>query len=86
MEALEKLRKASEETQLFLDTAYQEKRELVLQLTQERLAHQDTRKELFILRRNLDNSEAYKEVVKSYESQRDGLLKQLSESRAEQEE
>jgi len=86
MDALAKLKKTSEETQLFLDTAYQEKKELFLQLTQEKLAHQDTRKELFILQRNLDNSEAYKEVVKSYEAQRDGLLQQLAESRAEQEE
>jgi len=86
MDALARLKKSAEETQNFLDIAYEEKKELFLQLTQEKLAHQDTKKELFILKRNLDNSEAYKEVIKSYESQRDGLLQQLADLRAEKEE
>lgn len=85
-ESLKSLKRALEETRLMLEKVYEEKRNLALQLTNERLAHQDSRNELLVMQRNLENAEAYQNVVKSLEVQRDELLRQLAESRVDRDE
>jgi len=85
-ESLKSLKRALEETRLMLEKVYDEKRSLILQLTNEKLAHQDSRNELLVLQRNLENAEAYQNVITSLEVQRDELLRQLAESRVDRDE
>lgn len=82
-DSLERARKAFEEAKVLYDKTAQEKREVSMQLSEERLAHTETRNKLVLLERQLENAEAYKEVIKSLEVQRDELLRQLAELRAD---
>lgn len=84
-DSLERAKKAFEDVKVLYDKTAQEKREISMQLNEERLAHNETRNRIVLLERQLENAEAYKELMKSLEVQRDELLRQLAELRADKE-